>query len=103
MITKQDIEDQRQLIQDDIMALLDGLDDPIITNVCQVVVDRMDILLGQMDGGSSDDSHLYRKLQDIVEARDSAALSDDPAYYGIDAAIDDARKLISRANAKKKE
>lgn len=40
-----DIVNQRELIQDDITCILDGLDDEIIDRVCQVVVDRMEIVL----------------------------------------------------------
>jgi hypothetical protein len=38
------IVNQRELIQDDLICVLDGVDDRVITNACQVVVDRMKIL-----------------------------------------------------------
>jgi len=44
-LTVQNIEDQKQLLQDDITCILDGLDDEIIDNVCQAVVERMNLLM----------------------------------------------------------
>lgn len=44
MLTKQDIAEQREQAQEDIRCILDGLDDDIVDNVCQVIVDRMNIL-----------------------------------------------------------
>ena len=38
------VNDQRELIQDDLMCMLDGLDDDFLTSVCQVIVDRMEII-----------------------------------------------------------
>lgn len=35
----------REQIQEDILCLLDGVDQEILDNVCQVIVDRFDILL----------------------------------------------------------
>lgn len=45
-ITKKDLVDQCELIQDDLMCVLDGngLDDRVLNNVCQVIVDRIKIL-----------------------------------------------------------
>lgn len=48
MLTKQDLEDQRELIQDNLITLLDGLDNEIIDIVCQVVVDRFSILIEKL-------------------------------------------------------
>jgi hypothetical protein len=45
MLTKKDIEDQRELIQNDLACILDGLDLDVLNRVCQVVVDRMEILI----------------------------------------------------------
>ena len=42
---EQEIKDQKQLMQDDIRTLLDGLDDNIVDGVCQVIVDRMNLLM----------------------------------------------------------
>jgi len=38
------IKDQKELIQDDLLCILDGLDDSILNNVCQVIVDRLEII-----------------------------------------------------------
>ena len=43
-LTLQDLLDQCELIQNDLDCVLDGLDDTIISNVCQVIVDRFNIL-----------------------------------------------------------
>ena len=39
-ITKQDLEEQREQIQNDLQCVLDGLDEELIDAVCQVIVDR---------------------------------------------------------------
>ena len=49
MITKQDLLDQRELIQNDLQCVLDGLDEDIIDNACQVIVDRVQILLDKLE------------------------------------------------------
>lgn len=41
--------EQRERIQDDILCILDGLDDEVLENVCQVVVDRFKIILEKLD------------------------------------------------------
>lgn len=46
---KQDLIDQRELIQNDLQCVLDGVDDEIVTNVCQVVVDRFKILISKLE------------------------------------------------------
>lgn len=48
-ITKQDLENQRELIQDDLTCILDGLDEQVVMNACQVVVDRIRILIDNLD------------------------------------------------------
>lgn len=45
MITQQDLLDLRELIQDDLRCVLDGLDDTLVGMACQVVVDRVEPLL----------------------------------------------------------
>jgi hypothetical protein len=47
-LTVRDIQYQKELMQDDIMCILDGVDDQAITNVCQVIVDRCNILKQKM-------------------------------------------------------
>lgn len=41
---KSDLEDQCELIQDDLICVLDGIDERILDNVCQVIVDRFAVL-----------------------------------------------------------
>lgn len=42
------VKDQRELMQNDIQCVLDGLDDEIVDKVCQVIVDRCAIILGAL-------------------------------------------------------
>lgn len=49
MLTKQDLLDQRESMQDDLQTLLDGLDDEVISNACQIVVDRIAILITKFE------------------------------------------------------
>lgn len=44
MLTKQDLDEQREQIQEDLACVLDGIDDEFMTRVCQVIVDRFKIL-----------------------------------------------------------
>lgn len=48
IITEKDLLDQRELIQNDLECVLDGFDDDIAARVCQVIVDRFDILLDKL-------------------------------------------------------
>ena len=49
MLTRKDIEEQRELMQDDIRCILDGIDDQFLDNVCQVIVDRCRILISKLE------------------------------------------------------
>lgn len=49
MINKQDLEKQCELIQNDLMCVLDGIDDTVMTNACQVIVDRFEILKSKIN------------------------------------------------------
>ena len=42
MITKTNLLDLSQLIQDDLICALDGCNSIVIDNACQIVVDRID-------------------------------------------------------------
>lgn len=53
MITRQDLENQRELLQDDLCCIVDGIDDEITDSICQTVVDRFDILLEKLDASSN--------------------------------------------------
>ena len=52
MITLKDLEDQRELIQDDLITVLhggwDGMGNEFIDKVCQLVVDRFAILIEKL-------------------------------------------------------
>ena len=49
MITEQDLKDQCECIQHDLDCVLDGIDDDVMTHVCQVVVDRFQILKDKLE------------------------------------------------------
>lgn len=49
MLTKQDLENQRESLQQDLLTVLDGLDNTFLTNVCELVVQRFAILLDKLD------------------------------------------------------
>ena len=49
MIVKQDFLEQREQMQEDLMCVLDGLDNEVIDNACQVVVDRVNILIDKFE------------------------------------------------------
>jgi hypothetical protein len=49
MLTRQDLLDQRELIQNDLDCVLDGLDEEFVTRAMQVVVDRFQILLTKFE------------------------------------------------------
>lgn len=57
MITKQDLLDQRERIQEDLCCILDGLDNEIIDGVCETVVERFEILLLKFDEVSTGKSN----------------------------------------------
>lgn len=42
------IRDQRELAQNDLQCILDGLDDDIVDNCCQVIVDRFNLVLNEL-------------------------------------------------------
>jgi len=44
MLTERDIAQQREQIQDDLLCILDGIDQQILDDVCEVIVDRLNIL-----------------------------------------------------------
>ena len=46
---KDKIIQQREQLQEDLRCILDGVDDSFLDNVCQVVVDRMNILVAEVD------------------------------------------------------
>ena len=49
MITLKDIQEQREQAQEDILSVLDGLDQEYLDRVCQVIVDRFEILSKKME------------------------------------------------------
>lgn len=48
-LTKQDLLDQRESMQEDLMTILDGADEIIIRGACQIVVDRINILITKFE------------------------------------------------------
>jgi hypothetical protein len=42
------LKDQRELMQNDLQCLLDGLDETVVDNACQIIVDRIDIVLNAL-------------------------------------------------------
>ena len=44
-ILRQVILEQREQMQEDLLCILDGLDNDVLDNVCQVIVDRCNIIL----------------------------------------------------------
>jgi hypothetical protein len=50
MKMKDVIENQREQMQEDLLALLDGLDQEILDRVCEVVVSRMKIVESHVTG-----------------------------------------------------
>jgi hypothetical protein len=46
-VSHKDLEDVRQLIQDDLITVLDGIGDDFITQVCDLVIERFKPLFGE--------------------------------------------------------
>ena len=53
MLTKQDLEAQRELIQDDLITMLDGLDSEFLNNVCNMICKRFSILIEKNENDSN--------------------------------------------------
>jgi hypothetical protein len=49
MVTKNDLENQREAIQDDLICVLDGLDQEFIDRTCDMIVQRFDILISKLE------------------------------------------------------
>lgn len=49
-LMKQELESLRESIQEDLLSRLDGLDEPIMDDVCQIVVDRVNDVLAKVSG-----------------------------------------------------
>jgi hypothetical protein len=50
-ITKLDLINLKEQIQDDICCFLDGIDDEIIDSICEIVIERVNTLIGKMSNG----------------------------------------------------
>jgi len=48
-MTKKDLIEQREAIQDDLISALDGLDQEFIDRVCNIIVDRFNILINKLE------------------------------------------------------
>ena len=80
-ITKQDLADQRELIQDDLMCILDGLDQQVLDRVCQVIIDRIKILEDKLEEFTCNDVESYL---DSIERDDFTCENGDtgvPAWH----------------------
>lgn len=53
---RKDIIEQREQMQHDILCILDGLDDKVLDDVCEVVSDRMGILMTKYEERYGKDS-----------------------------------------------
>ena len=54
MLTKQDLLDQQELMQDDTRCILDGIDDSFMDSLCRMIVDRMGILISKFEDKADD-------------------------------------------------
>ncbi len=43
------LKNQRESIQNDLSCILDGIDDEILNNACQVVVERINIIITEIE------------------------------------------------------
>lgn len=48
ILTRKDIEEQKEQAQEDIKCILDGIDVEYLDNVCQVIVNRFNILINKI-------------------------------------------------------
>ena len=46
-IEEKAIIEQREQTQEDVLCILDGVSEPLLNNVCQVIVDRFNILISK--------------------------------------------------------
>ena len=63
-ITKKDLEEQREQIQEDLHCVLDGAPEELMTDVCQVIVDRMNVLIAKLDKENTWNIKKYTEPQD---------------------------------------
>jgi hypothetical protein len=49
MITKQDLLELREQLQEDCLCVLDGIKNDTISNICQTIVDRLKPLLTKVE------------------------------------------------------
>lgn len=49
MLTKHEIRETSEQIQNDLLCLLDGLPDEVQTHACQIVVDKMKTLTDKVE------------------------------------------------------
>ena len=48
-LTKQDLLNQSQLMQDDLSCILDGIENEILDNACEMIVERINILINKLE------------------------------------------------------
>jgi hypothetical protein len=45
MVTKQELERLREQLQQDILCILDGIDNDILDDICDCIIERIDVLI----------------------------------------------------------
>ena len=55
-MNRKDIIEQREQMQNDILCILDGLDDEVLDDVCEVISDRMGILMTKYEARHGKDA-----------------------------------------------
>jgi hypothetical protein len=95
MLTKQDLMDQREQIQNDLQCVLDGLDESTVDAACQVVVDRF-IVLETKQGGNSALAEQLNNLHCIVQELETSGVElPMGTYEGIYNTLEEAREAFT--------
>lgn len=61
-LTEKDLVDECELIQDDLLCVLDGLDEQMLDGVCRVIVDRIEILKNKLSSHTNIGDNRYDHL-----------------------------------------
>lgn len=68
MLTLQQLTSQSENIQNDLLCVLDGLDNDILDNVCQVIVDRFNILKGELMPLLPGKQNISENIRELIDA-----------------------------------
>jgi hypothetical protein len=82
-LTKKDIEEQREQAQEDIRSILDGTDritDRTTDNICQVVVDKMNVIIAKLEGKPEENNGEYISLQECRKSGKHLTSCDGDGY-----------------------